>query len=248
MSIRNDMFASKTRELGKTGLVKHHINTEGQGPIRLRAYRIHQNYRSELEGILQELLSEIHVKQKNQLEASCVDFDDLRNTTLNAQLPEDDETSDEESEDEFNENVEEESVHHESNEENDPITVDDSGAQGQIPPQINGNASCVDNNGARQGPVHEITRRTAAVFAKPPIAPHADGHPGDHVIEVGRSRSPRTRRRPARCNEGIDEAQLDQLEIDEEVRRRLRPLRDCRKNTTSHADQLQATYRCPRPL
>jgi hypothetical protein len=81
----------------------------------------------------------------------CVDFDDLRNTALNAQLPEDDETSDEESEDEFNENVDEESVHHESNEENDPITVDDSGAQGQIPPQINGNTSCVDSK-ARSGP------------------------------------------------------------------------------------------------
>jgi hypothetical protein len=56
-------------------------------------------------------------------------------------------------------------------------------------------------------------------LAQPPIAPHADGHPGGHVIEEGRRRSPRTRRRPARYNEGIDEAQLDQLEIDEEVRR-----------------------------
>ncbi len=51
------MFASKTGELDKRGLVKHHINTEGQWPIRLRTYRIHQNYRSELEGILQELLA-----------------------------------------------------------------------------------------------------------------------------------------------------------------------------------------------
>jgi hypothetical protein len=57
-------------------------------------------------------------------------------------------------------------------------------------------------------------------LAQPPIAPHADGHPGDHVIEESRRRSPRTRRRPARYNEGIDEAQLDHLEIDEEVRRR----------------------------
>ena len=35
------MFASSTGDLGKTGLVKHHINTEGQGPIRLRPNRIH---------------------------------------------------------------------------------------------------------------------------------------------------------------------------------------------------------------
>ena len=40
----------------KTRLVKHHINTEGQGPIRLRPYRIHQNNKSELESILKELL------------------------------------------------------------------------------------------------------------------------------------------------------------------------------------------------
>jgi hypothetical protein len=40
----------------KTRLVKHHINTEGQGPIRLRPYRIHQNNKRELESILQELL------------------------------------------------------------------------------------------------------------------------------------------------------------------------------------------------
>ncbi|KAK4045448.1 hypothetical protein OUZ56_033054 [Daphnia magna] len=38
---RKSIFASTTGELGKTGLVKHHINTEGQGPIRLRPYRIH---------------------------------------------------------------------------------------------------------------------------------------------------------------------------------------------------------------
>ena len=50
------MFASSTGDLGKTGLVKHHINTEGQGPIRLRPYRIHHNEKEELNSILQELL------------------------------------------------------------------------------------------------------------------------------------------------------------------------------------------------
>ncbi|KZS19907.1 Uncharacterized protein APZ42_013703 [Daphnia magna] len=46
---RKSIFASTTGELGKTGLVKHHINTEGQGPIRLRPYRIHQNVKPELD-------------------------------------------------------------------------------------------------------------------------------------------------------------------------------------------------------
>jgi hypothetical protein len=54
---RKEIFATSTGELGKTGLVKHHINTEGQRPIILRPYRIHQNEKHELDGIIQELLA-----------------------------------------------------------------------------------------------------------------------------------------------------------------------------------------------
>jgi hypothetical protein len=54
---RKGIFATSTGELGKTGLVKHHINTEGQRPIILRPYRIHQNEKHELDGIIQELLA-----------------------------------------------------------------------------------------------------------------------------------------------------------------------------------------------
>jgi hypothetical protein len=209
--------------VSQTGTSKK-LNPRYQGPYRIS--KVYDNDTVEIRSYNGAATQLTHVNRLKALtecmvwrDEKCVDFDDLRNTALNAQLPENDETSDEESEDEFNEDVDEESVHHESNEENDPITVDDSGAQSQIPPPINGNDACVDSNGARHGPVRECTRETAAVLAQPPIAPHADGHPGGHVIEEGRRRSPRTRRRPARYNEGIDEAQLDQLEIDEEVRR-----------------------------
>ncbi|EFX69708.1 hypothetical protein DAPPUDRAFT_113407 [Daphnia pulex] len=105
---------------------------------------------------------------------------------------EDDVASEEESEDESNEDDDDEFVHHESNEKNDPITLDDSGAQGQLPPPVNGNASCVDSNGARQGPVLEGKLYTDAVLTQSPIAPHYEGHPDDHVIEESRTSSPRT--------------------------------------------------------
>jgi hypothetical protein len=75
--------------------VKHHINTEGQGSIRLRAYRIHENYRSELESILQELLANkiikpsvspwaapvVLVKKKNGGIRLCMDYRKLNKIT-----------------------------------------------------------------------------------------------------------------------------------------------------------------------
>ncbi len=89
------MFASSTGELGNTGLVKHHINKEGQGPIRLRPYRIHHNEKEELNSILQELLEKklirpsvspwvapvILVKNKNGGIRLCMDYRKLNSIT-----------------------------------------------------------------------------------------------------------------------------------------------------------------------
>ena len=38
------IFASSSSELGNTDLIKHTIDTQGRGPIRLRPYRIHVKY------------------------------------------------------------------------------------------------------------------------------------------------------------------------------------------------------------
>ena len=101
LTSRRSMFASTTGELGKTGLVKHHINTEGQGPIRLRPYRIHQNERRELESILKELLDNkiiqasvspwaapvVLVKKKNGGIRLCMDYRKLNSITKKDSFP-----------------------------------------------------------------------------------------------------------------------------------------------------------------
>ena len=98
---RKTMFASTAGELGKTGLVKHHINTEGQGPIRLRPYRIHQKDKSELDSILQELLVNklirpsvspwaapvVLVKKKSGGIRLCMDYRKLNNITKKDSFP-----------------------------------------------------------------------------------------------------------------------------------------------------------------
>ena len=95
------MFASSTGDLGKTGLVKHHINTEGQGPIRLRPYRIHHNEKEELNSILQELLENklirpsvspwaapvVLVKKKNGGIRLCMDYRKLNSITKKDSFP-----------------------------------------------------------------------------------------------------------------------------------------------------------------
>ena len=50
------IFGSKTDELGCTGVVKHTIDTEGRGPICLRAYRNSPRQREIAEEIIKELL------------------------------------------------------------------------------------------------------------------------------------------------------------------------------------------------
>jgi hypothetical protein len=98
---RKSIYASSTKELGRTGLVKHHINTEGQGPIRLRSYRIHHNENHELDGIIQELLANklirpsvspyaapvVLVKKKNGGIRLCMDYRKLNGITKKDSFP-----------------------------------------------------------------------------------------------------------------------------------------------------------------
>ena len=240
--------------VSQTGTSKK-LNPRYQGPYRIS--KVYDNDTVEIRSYNGATTQLTHVNRLKALtecmvwrDEKCVDFDDLRNTTLTAQRPEDDTASEKESEDDFNDEDDDEFAHHESNEDIGPITLDDSGALVQIPPLAEDNASCVASNGARQGPVLEGNLDTDAVLTQPSIVPHDDGHAGDHVIGESRARSPRTRRRPARYNDGIDEAQLNQLEIDEEARIRQRPLAadrpGCRINTIYHTAQITVTV--PRPF
>ncbi|KZS17057.1 Uncharacterized protein APZ42_017102, partial [Daphnia magna] len=49
-------FAFKTSELGRTTLVKHVIDTQGQGPIRQRAYRTSPKQKEIAKNIIEELM------------------------------------------------------------------------------------------------------------------------------------------------------------------------------------------------
>lgn len=51
-----DLFAEKDFELGSTGLVKHTIDTQGQGPIRMRPYRAPQKQKIEMQRQIKEML------------------------------------------------------------------------------------------------------------------------------------------------------------------------------------------------
>ena len=42
-----NLFATENSELGSTGLIKHSIDTQGKGPIRLRPYRTGRKQKEE---------------------------------------------------------------------------------------------------------------------------------------------------------------------------------------------------------
>ena len=89
------MFATKTVELGCTGLVKHVIDTEGQGPIRLRPYRASARQKEIATTIINELLDTkiirpsispwaapiVRVKKKDGGDRLCVDYRKLNSVT-----------------------------------------------------------------------------------------------------------------------------------------------------------------------
>ena len=47
-------FATENSELGSTGLIKHSVDTQGKGPIRLRPYRTGRKQKEELERQIKE--------------------------------------------------------------------------------------------------------------------------------------------------------------------------------------------------
>ncbi|KAK4002002.1 hypothetical protein OUZ56_003861 [Daphnia magna] len=56
--IRNisNIFATTDSQLGYTGLIKHSIDTQGRGPIRLRPYRAARKHQEELRRQIKEML------------------------------------------------------------------------------------------------------------------------------------------------------------------------------------------------
>ena len=95
------IFASSSSELGSTDLIKHTIDTQGRGPIRLRPYRIHVKYRdivikllAELKaaGIIEESISAwaapvVIVIKKNGEIRVCVDYRKLNSITKKDSFP-----------------------------------------------------------------------------------------------------------------------------------------------------------------
>lgn len=96
-----DMFASNASQLGSTGLVKHVIDTQGEGPIRLRAYRASAKQKSIATKIINELLETniirpsispwaapiVLVKKKGGGDRLCVDYRKLNNVTKKDSFP-----------------------------------------------------------------------------------------------------------------------------------------------------------------
>lgn len=98
---RYTSFAFKTSELGHTSLVKHKIDTQGQGPIRQRAYRHSPRQKDVAQGIIDELLENkmirlsmspwaapiVLVQKKTGDVRLCVDFRKLNAITKKDSFP-----------------------------------------------------------------------------------------------------------------------------------------------------------------
>jgi hypothetical protein len=94
-------FAFETSDLGNTELVKHTIDTQGQGPIRQRAYRFSPRQRETAQEIIDELLrfkiiqpslspwsaSIVLVKKKTGDVRLCVDYRKLNAITKKDSFP-----------------------------------------------------------------------------------------------------------------------------------------------------------------
>ena len=96
-----DTFSFSTKDLGCTGLVKHHIDTQGQGPIRLRPYRTSPRQKEVAKGIIDELLDNniiqpstspwsapiVLVKKKSGEDRLCIDYRRLNAITKKDSFP-----------------------------------------------------------------------------------------------------------------------------------------------------------------
>ena len=95
------LFAFATKDLGSTGLVKHTIDTQGLGPIRLRPYRSSPKQKEVANKIIEELLENniiqpslspwaapiVLVKKKSGEDRLCIDYRKLNSITKKASFP-----------------------------------------------------------------------------------------------------------------------------------------------------------------
>ncbi len=97
----DDLFASNDAQLGSTGLIKHSIDTQGCGPIRLRPYRAARGQKDEMERQIKEMMDTdvirpstspwaapvILVEKKNGEQRFCVDYRKLNSLTKKDSFP-----------------------------------------------------------------------------------------------------------------------------------------------------------------
>ncbi len=66
-----NLFATENSELGCTGLIKHSIDTQGKGPIRLRPYRTGRKQKEELERQIKGMMA-TNVIRHSLLRGQCL--------------------------------------------------------------------------------------------------------------------------------------------------------------------------------
>ena len=95
------LFATENSELGSTGLIKHSIDTQGKGPIRLRPYRTGRKQKEELERQIKEMMATnviqhstspwaapvILVEKKSGELRFCIDYRKLNSLTKKDSFP-----------------------------------------------------------------------------------------------------------------------------------------------------------------
>ena len=96
-----NLFATENSELGSTGLIKHSIDTQGKGPIRLRPYRTGRKQKEELERQIKEMMATnviqhstspwaapvILVEKKSGELRFCIDYRKLNSLTKKDSFP-----------------------------------------------------------------------------------------------------------------------------------------------------------------
>ena len=95
------IFAASNANLGKTNILKHTINTDGYGPIRLRPYRTARKHQEEIERQINEMLNAqvigpsispwaapvVLVEKKSGEMRFCVDYRKLNAVTKKDSFP-----------------------------------------------------------------------------------------------------------------------------------------------------------------
>lgn len=96
-----DVFALTPEELGRTGIVKHHIDTGNEPPIRLRPYRVAQTQRDKIAAHVEDMLDRniiqpsvspwaapvVLVRKNDGQDRFCVDYRRLNQITKKDSYP-----------------------------------------------------------------------------------------------------------------------------------------------------------------